>query len=217
MTVQELIDLFRLHTQDIELPGSGDDSYSLFKNAEIIEYFSESQQEFARQTNFQFFSKTNKLKYKADNPWIAVDPNIMSFQRASLSGKKIGILTHRDLDDNYKWEERTGEPTDIIIDLEQEFVRVFPIPTAAGTIDVKVELFPEELTSVTDTPEIPEKYHRKLLHYALFLGLSKQDADSFDPQAADRQMLLHEKALDDARREIGRRFKKPRVVRYGGL
>ena len=217
MTITELINLFRLQTQDDELPGSGDDSLSLFKNDEIIEYINESQQEFARQTGIYKVGRNETIRVSANKPWVQIDPEILAIKRAFLDNKKIDLLTHRDLEQVIDWEEKTGTPTALVIDLELEYLRAYPIPTTATVFTLAVEKLPTPVTEIDDPLDIPKKYHRKLLHYALFLAYSKHDADSFDPQAADKQLALHEKALDDARREIGIRFKKPRTVKYGGI
>ena len=217
MTVTDLINLFRLHTQDSELPGNGDDSYSFFKNDEIIEYLSEAQQEFSRQTNIYKVNRNLTARVSANKEWVYIDPNVLAIKNVYLDNKPIDLLTHKDIENTYQWELTTGTPTALIIDLELDYLRVYPIPTETTVFSLSVEQLPEALANTKSELEIPEKFHRKLLHYALFLGFSKQDADSFDPQAADKQLALHEKALDDARREIGIRYKKPRIVKYGGL
>ena len=49
------------------------------------------------------------------------------------------------------------------------------------------------------------------------MAYSKQDADSFDPQKSETERMKFEEAIEAARQEIGKRYRKTGTVKYGGL
>lgn len=225
MNVAELVSLFRQYTQDAELPGSGSepDEASLFKNHEIVEYFNEAQQEFARRTEVLFNSRTTALTQfttTAGDPWVAVAPEILSIKHARWGDSLLRLKNHRGMDEWYgdDWESASGTPVCLVLDMEVDSVRLYPTPEADGLLKLRVTHLPREVLEVaSDEPEIPAKHHRLLLHYALYLAFSKHDADAFDKTAAALSLQRFEQAVLKVRSEVSIRYKKGVSVRYGGI
>jgi len=232
--ISSLIELFRIHTQDEEFPGNGDSSDSLFQTSEIVEYFDFAQKEFARRTEILKDSRTfayTSFAINIDEPWVEIPSKIISIKKASLldSNVRLKIINHRELDqgflvDDYgldwegNWETKTGTPQLVITDMDTGAIRLFPIPVNEDTLQLQVTRYPDaDITSTSDDLEIPEQYHRKLLHHVLYMAYSKQDADAFDPQKAEKEFLKFEQSIEDAKVEFGKRYNKTGVVKYGGL
>jgi len=232
--VSKLVELIRIHTQDEEFPGNGDDSDSLFKNAELLEYIDFAQREFARRTEVLQDSRTvsiTQLAVTATDPWVDISNIVIGIKKASLlaNNTRLKVINHRELDqgfliDDYgldwagNWETKTGTPQLLITDMDTAAVRLFPIPVADDTLSLQVTRYPlDPIESNSSELEIPEQFHRKLLHHVLYTAYSKQDADAFDPNKSENERMKFEEAIDAARNEIGKRYKKSGTVKYGGL
>ena len=120
-----------------------------------------------------------------------LDCRILEVRRMKIAGRgqtlqqtTVDVLDH----ERANWEAETAEfPTGYLLDMDAEWVRVFPAPTVAKTVTMTVWRLPLkdlELTDAEKSPEINKAHHYNALEYAKSLAYSKHDADAFDPQAA---------------------------------
>lgn len=59
-------------------------------------------------------------------------------------------------------------------------------PAVSAVLSLVVHRYARTLEDDSDTPEIANMYHNRMLEWALKLAYLKQDADAFDPNASDR-------------------------------
>lgn len=233
-SIVDLITLFRresedpTYTYDRNLP----EADSLWSNFELIQYIDQGQKEFARRTLCFKDSLSFRPTITADSPWIKYDDRILRIEKAELNSTNIvlPVLTMEDFHTQYfiddygnkkmaSWETRTGTPRCLIRDMEQDYLRAYPIPTEDDTLLLTVRRLPmEDITNLTDEIEISNRWRYGLLHKlkseaynkpkALMLGFEK---------ASFRAELDWDKWLNEARSRMNIRTRGPGQVRYGGI
>jgi hypothetical protein len=208
---------------DPELPGSGDDSDSLWLDSEIKDWLAEAQRELCEEVDILFDATTYELTTANGDDLYALDDNITKVRRGKVAGgRTLEAVSVKELLRRYQptsfeltvtdWEGMQGEPDYIVMDYEVGFVKLVPEPVGIETIELHVYRLP-----VADAMEIPNKHRRDLLHKAKHLAYMKDDVDSQDLKKA----AYYETKWENAKVKIDRIFKRahrgPQVVAYGGL
>lgn len=92
-----------------------------------------------------------------------------------------------------------GEPDYLVQDRQQ--LEVVPPPIADGSVRIEGYRLPEPMQSDDDEPRIPLAHHIHLVQWALHVGYSLPDAETFNPgksQAAEAEFTHYFGARPDA-------------------
>ncbi|MDR2330324.1 MAG: hypothetical protein LBE58_12035 [Comamonas sp.] len=150
---------------------------------------------------------------------------VLEIKRAAFNGRAI-CETSVEAEDalNCNWEQRSGHPRDFIFEqasgTRPSQLRILPRPTVPGTIHLTVyrgALNPLRPGACGETPELPSRYHTRLMHWLMYRAHLKQDADTFDAVKAAEHLTLFELAFGkrpDANVQRKLRDRRPPVVRF---
>ncbi len=126
-------------------------------------------------------------------------------------------------DDCPGWENLKGLPRCFIFEpaagIRSASVRLVRMPTQADTLALPVyrgALKPLSADIDTGKPEIPERFHERLMDWVLHRAYLKQDAETFDPAKAAQSLALFIQSFGerpDANVQRKRRDKRPPLVR----
>lgn len=231
MSPSELLSQFRTEVDDLELPGNGDDSDTLWKDTEIYGYMDEGQKEFVRLTDF--LPDVIDVGVTAAEPYVDFDPNIAKVRRARLrtAGTIITPTTLNQIeslvisDDYYnsegiqQWEDLKGPPKYLITDAKLYSARLVPEPLVIDTLDLHIFRKPEDIADGDSSFEVEEIQHlRTILMYMKYLAYNKQDAETVDDQRSEGALEKFTHFVSEYKFELQRtRRRSGGGIRYGGL
>ena len=124
----------------------------------------------------------------------ALDKSIIRVNAALVTSKDGVALDEPELlrlaerESGFVYHQQFGRHHDLQgyrIDEDGTFV-LDATPSTVATLSLEVYRYADALQDDSDEPEIPNKYHAKMLDWALKLAYLKQDADTYDPSAAER-------------------------------
>jgi hypothetical protein len=151
-------------------------------------------------------------------------PSVIGVKRASFNGRPLEQTSVEKMDSSCSgWETRTGHPEAVIVD--ESALRVVWIPTAdinGQEVNLTVwrrPLLPRTLTGPDSVapPDIPERYHLRLLSWVYKRAYSVDDPEMQDANRAatyDGLFTADFGARVDANVQRKRRDKRPPVVRF---
>ena len=233
MQASELIQEFRDHLDDDD----PEDDDRLWSDTEVLSYLNEAIDEFCMETEI-LIDSTNaltQLVVTADNPFVPYDDRIIRFERVShdtTTNRTLQIVSILNIQsESYAndyginlsssaWLNTTGDPRLLISNMATQQLRAYPIPTANTTVATTVRRLPllqftQPMVDAGNSPEIPQRFHRKLLTYMKLLAYSKTDGETYDDTNALKYTALWERDIREVKGRIEReRGKRPRVVRY---
>jgi hypothetical protein len=223
LTAANLVAIFRSDLSDPELPGTGDDSDSLWLDSEILDWLAEAQRELCERVDLLFDATTYELTMEAGTDLYALDDNITKIRRGKVAGgRTLEAVSVKELLRRYQpsefeisvldWESMTGDPKYLVTDYEVGFVKMVPEPLEVEVIELHVYRLP-----TADAMEIPNKHRRSLLHKAKHLAYMKDDVDSQNLTKAEYHEAKWEQAVNEIDRQFKRLHRGPQVVAYGGL
>lgn len=227
MEAGELLSAFRTEVRDGVTP-------YLWSDTEIYGYIADAQRMFCRLSGgiSDASSAATQVAVLADEKFANLDPKILKVRAAYLSsnGRQLQILNYEDLEfmarsDDYGyqnnsslWFNEAGTPEAVILGVEQDRVRLAPIPTANDTIELVVYRLPLiDPEESSDDLEIQEHHHRHLLLWMKSLAHMKQDAETFDRARSEAFAAQFYAYCDESKAEKGKREHKYRTIGYGGL
>jgi hypothetical protein len=200
-TVGDLIDYTRLQLYDPLV--NNDDTRSLWSDDELIKYADASQQEFSKVTKCLLNSSDFTVSTVASTADYAIDEQIIEVYGGYLSTSKIRVfpINRRDLDRSFlldsfnlektgNWEDDRGTPRYMILDMNHNYIRLYPIPTTVQTLTLYVSKVADAVTTRADSLEIDDNYRHGLSYRMLSLAYGKQDAETSDLQ---KSMLFAQK------------------------
>lgn len=193
MTLVELIDAFRLRTED-----TGE--HTLWSDDEITFYLNEAEQEAAERALLITDATTATVCQIALTVGVGDYPlhkSIIKIDRAKLSDGTQLVFTTREKMDVYsdEWETTTGKP-EYFIDEDNGRILVTPSPVVADTLTLTVKRLPlAPMSADADTPEIHTRHHYRMLDWALRCAYLKQDADTFNDDSARKYELAFERSF----------------------
>jgi hypothetical protein len=176
-------------------------------------------------------TRLQDLALAEDNPYSAVSPYVLRIRSGRLltalrdvefigegdlsqvSFSDYGVTSGASLDDTDTGEVRYG-----LQDIRDGYVRWVRVPDAADTCRLSVYRLPfPRIADQEDDLEIQAQHHLHLVKWMKHLAYSKEDAEIYDKNLADRNEAAFKAYCDAASGEADRRRHKTRVVHYGGL
>ena len=220
MNVADFIDEFRDAVDDHADP-------PFWSSENIVRYLNEAVQEACERAKLIEDRSTPavcSITLQAGESTYPLHPSVFEIKRLTFRGRPLDETSVEELDaDVPGWEARSGQPRLYIFEqasgLRPAQVRLVPTPTATDTIALTVcrgALKPLSADNDAGRPEMPERFHRRLLDWVLHRAYLKQDADAFDPSKAAVSLGLFVQAFGerpDANVQRKRRDKRPPVVR----
>lgn len=191
MTTAELLQLFR------GLSADNTPKY-LYSDDLLCQLASEAEKEAAARARLIVDSVTEDICVKeldAETRFMELDPRVIFVRRVKLASREIPLAkTHRkDLDMVLPgWEdEDAGETTNYCSNYQNGriyFIRPLETDDTVRLTVVREPLNALRLSGPAVNPEIPPRYHEKLVHWMLWRALNTRDVEEkYDPVVAKEQ------------------------------
>lgn len=216
MDTTRLYTLFRSELADVAEP-------YLWADDEVFHYADEAQKKFCRLTDGIADAGTpavTQVAVTAGNPWVSMSPLIRKIRGINgADGRYIDPENYEDFQKRgIKLNARTGVPEILILGMQENKARVYPVPVADETLELLVYRLPiKALDDFDQKIEIAEQHHTALLLWMKHMAYSKQDAETFDKTKAAEFEVAFEKYCYNAQKEKNTSKHKARSVAYGGL
>lgn len=219
MKVEDFIAEFRATVADVELP-------HFWSSEIIVRYLNEAVQEACER------AKLIEDRLTPAVCTVTLEPNVSTYQlhasvfeikRATLRGRPLDETSVEEMDDDCPgWENLKGLPRCFIFEpaagIRSASVRLVRMPTQADTLALTVyrgALKPLSADIATGKPEIPERFHERLMDWVLHRAYLKQDAETFDPNKAAQSLAIFVQAFGerpDANVQRKQRDRRPPIV-----
>jgi hypothetical protein len=215
MLSTELLEQFRLDVVDVELP-------YLWSDTEVYSYIDSAQKQFCRETGGlgDASSSVTTLNVSIGTEWIARSPLILKIREAYLpDGSPLEIINYEDLKARgVRFDGRVGPIKLLIIGMEENSVRVWPVSSEATTIQLMVDRLPlKNITDAGQKLEVADHHKDGLGTWMRHRAYSKQDAETMDRNKAESLRQEFSRYTAWAKGEADRARHKTRVVAYGGI
>jgi len=202
MTLAELIESFRVDSDDQSGNVDGGDADALWKDADLARWFGEAEEEAAIRKRLLFDDYTLaivQINVVAGQSSYPLDSRMFEISRARLLNASTGRfledlhITTRDVLDQTcpGWRDQRRRPQAIV----QDDTRVMLPGIVDRAYTLRLEGYRTPLVPITQesdpegiVPEIASIHHRFLVHWVLYRAYGKQDADSFDPARSQRAL-----------------------------
>lgn len=200
-----------------------DNAYPPFWSAEeIVSYLNEAVQEACERSKL-IEDRSMSLALMPGQDTYSLLPSVFEIKRLALQGRPLGEASVEELDcDSPGWESSSGMPRYFIFEqasgAQPPKVRLVPTPMAADTASITVfrgVLRPLSADITFSRPEIPERFHERLMDWVMHRAYLKQDADTFDPAKAATSLALFVQAFGerhDANVQRKQRDRRPPIV-----
>lgn len=216
MKVEDFITRFRAAVFDDAVP-------PFWSGEEIVSYLNEAVQEACERAKLIEDRSTGLTLAPGQDTYI-LHPSVFEIKRLAFRGRPLDETSVEALDAECPgWEARTGLPRCFVFEqasgAQPPKVRLVPTPTVAESASITVyrgALKPLSADIDTARPEIPERFHERLLDWVMHRAYLKQDADTFDPNKAAVSLGLFTQSFGDrpdANVQRKLRDKRPPVVR----
>lgn len=150
-------------------------------------------------------------------------PSVLEIKRATFNGRVIDETSVEEEDTHScGWEQREGQPRRFIYEpasgARPPQLRLLPKPSGSGVVALTVyrgALKPLNACSKQESPELPIRFHTRLMHWLMYRAHLKQDADTFDTVKAAEHLALFEQAFgrrEDANVQRKHRDDSPPLV-----
>lgn len=161
----------------------------LFPKEEVFDFMNEAIVEACARSELKVSSDIN-------NPLCVIDlvPGNNSYElsqfitkvkavrlKTATKTKILPVKDYRELDScyGYSWQDREGEPICVVAGLESDSLTLYKTPTVADKLLLTVVHLPTtEIENDEDEIPIPSQHQRKLLHWMLYKGYSKNDSEA---------------------------------------
>lgn len=177
----------------------------------------------------QVYHRTNTIKdfYDLDITSGEHTYKIDSYLLEILKGKRENgkYLEKKSIDDFWEFQElntKLGEPSSFMCDVEEGYIRFYPIPNADETVSFMVYRLPKTSLSWDNydaSPEIRSDYQIPMLYHAAHLCYLKDEANTLDPRrAADFKALFDQYFPFTSAYSNMRKWRTSnRPIKYGGI
>lgn len=192
MNLKDLIDAARLETGDVAEPGR-------IPRSGWVRFANEAENEAARRARLlldstsPFTTVTWPGWTAGDADTVALDASIIFERRVQWVGqdRPLQRMSVRDMDAQRPgWQNETGLlPTHYVTGLGDQVLRPYPLPTVAGSFKLTVVRAPiEAMQDDEDTPEIPARFHARLVEWMKHRYFSLPDSEIYDAKNAERSL-----------------------------
>lgn len=227
MNIQDLIQTFRKQVSDLEAPYLWDDE-------EVLLYLIDAQDKFVRAMGgISDYGSTRAgttltdIPLVVNQPMSSFSPYILRIRSAKLltGNRNITIIDESQLkqySDTKDYglqraeslrDDDLGEVSLALIGLEDNKLRWYKVPDIADTARMHIYRLPyPRITKQEDSLEIDEQHHIHLIPWMKYWAYSKEDAETYDRELADRNEKTFNDYCDRARSEKDRQRYKPRSV-----
>ena len=221
MTVEDFIKSFRAAVLDAADP-------PFWSSEEIVDFLNEAVQEACERAKLIEDRITPSVCSISIQPGVetyALNHSVLQIKRAAFNGRNLCETSVEEQDSlSNSWEQRTGQPSGYIFEpssgARSPQLRLLPKPSVAGVVNLTVyrgALKPLTPCTPNVAPEIPARFHSRLMHWLMYRAHLKQDADTFDAVKAAEHLALFEKAFgqrSDANVQRKHRDRRPPIVRF---
>lgn len=220
MKVADFISRFRAAVFDDAEP-------PFWSSEEIVSYLNEAVQE-ACERAFLIEDRSTpsicEISLQSGMDTYSLHPSVFQIKRLTLRGRPLEETSVEALDAQWSsWETSTGQPREFIFEqasgIQPARVRLVPTPAQADAIFLSVyrgALKPLNVDLDQARPEVPERFHDRLLDWVMHRAYLKQDADTFDPAKAIQSLALFTASFGerpDANVQRKQRDRQPPLVR----
>lgn len=236
MTLLELVRHLRKYILD-DTGGTGVDwetvtedaaeaSQLRWSNEELTSFINEAQKQACRNSLLiKEYNSSFDIAVTAGTAEYEIDPRIIRIKHAYLNstGKELSKADIEELFEIQNWWDLTGTPSYYVADHNTGKITLFRKPTANDTVKLVVyrtQLLDFDWTLNSAEPDINERYHLPMLHYAAFMAYMKDEANTLDPKKAQEHLALFTQefsAPNNAYAETQRQRRTKRGITYGGL
>lgn len=122
--------------------------------------------------------------------------------RVNTDSHDLGSFTRRAIPSHLT--TNTSKPGVFTVDEATGVLRLYPVPDAVYTVELRVARLPATPIVSYAGPEVPKQYHLDLAEYVAWRCLQDNDVDGSGAKAADRHRADWEMRLSDAKREFYR-------------
>ncbi len=216
MDSTRLHSLFRSEIADIAEP-------YLWADDEVFHYMNEAQKKFCRLTDGIADASTSavtQVAVTAGDPWVSLNPLIRKIRGINgADGRYLDPENYEDFQKRgVKLNSRTGTPEVLILGMQENKARVYPVPVADETLELLVYRLPlNAIDGFGQNIEVAEPHHAALLMWMKHMAYSKQDAETFDKTKAAEFEAAFERYCYAAQKEKNTSKHTARSVSYGGL
>lgn len=206
-TVGDLLDYSRQELNDIQFDGL--DTYSFWKDDEIIEYINNAQQEFSQYTkclpnytDFDISVVAGTRSYTFSESILEIFGAYLEISKRRVDAdsfsniQKRYILNNEEITRRGNWEYEIGTPRFIITDMELDKLVLYPIPVQAETLSLYVYKIADSVSAVDIEDyndvnlEIPEQHRNGLIFRIMSLAYNKLDSGLKD---ANQELVYSQK------------------------
>lgn len=230
LQLQWLKDRFRSAVDDLDIDPA-DQSGLLWSDDDVLEYIDAAHAQFIHGALYKH--DVLELVVVADDPRVRLPTRAIELRGTTAYLKTAGVLiSETNLEgrvgfkDDYGVgvsaspfsDEPPGTPRAFSADFESDELYLFPASSIDDTLQVAAYVEGREIDNWDCSLDIKNSRHvRMLLNGMKALAYDKQDADTLDPQQAERWRQLFERDIQSVISDRKRRARRPETVRYGGL
>lgn len=194
-----------------------------WSDEELVAYLNEAVQEACERARL-IEDRSMPLVLVPGQDTYELHASVFQIKRLTVRGIPLDETSVEELDrDAPGWELRSGMPRCFIFEqacgARPPKVRLVPAPMVADPASLTVyrgALKPLSADSDQGKPEIPERFHERLMDWVMHRAHQKQDAEVFDPSKAAQSLALFTQAFGeriDANVQRKHRDRNPPVVR----
>lgn len=194
----------------------------LWSDELIASYANEAQRMFCRLTNGISDSTSHvcTVAIEAGEPFADLDKSILRIRRMQRASdaRPITIVNVEDMDSlGLRLTDHQGQVNYAITGMDENKVRWMQVPLLDDEAQLTVFRLPLRpiVAGAKSQLEIAEQHHRSLLLWMKHLAYSRQDSDTYDARAADKNEAAFRTYCEQAKAEQDRARSKVRMVRYG--
>lgn len=175
----------------------------LWSDALLYRRVSEAQQIHARRT-YSLLDNTPTITTEISVPTYALAEGTLFVlsARVSTQAQNMRDYTRKAIPSHL--DTSTGTPSVYTLDEASELIRLYPVPDAVVTINLRVARLPAADVVSYAALEIPVRYQLDLAEYVAWRCLQDNDVDSQNEKAAQRHKNDWELRVSEAKREIYR-------------
>ena len=224
MSLVDLITDVRRQIDDLTEP-------YLWSDDEITDYLDEAEDTLCEDA--LCLPDQEELGYEASTGWLALPQYIVQIRAVfDADGRQVQLCNRApweelvDYDGDYgmrvanrDWLTTTDNRVRALVtDLRVDLVRLYPIPTVAGTLTLDVFRRPKAGLLQRGTLELTDrKQQRLVVTKACALAYGKHDAEAYNPQMAQALDAEYRADAEELLRATRRRRRHNGLVSYGGL